>query len=229
MPKLVKILRVPEGALSRPTREQDVRNEAQSVKFIHASIVPMERNTISIDHELAAKANCRVGINEVLVMPWFTSALNKHPSNCLDWIAIQGSRILDALKYLHSYSDSYSERGYVHMDVKAMDVFVDHTGLCFLGDFGSCKPIGHQITSCSVTFCWEDVRDQSAHPKYDYFMFLLMMLTECLEDRRTYTAMFYEKDSPFASVAKVIEATQSRIALDSTPRALAVLLQEVLE
>jgi hypothetical protein len=115
------------------------------------------------------------------------------------------------------------------MDVKAMNVFVDHTGLCFLGDFGSCKPIGHQITSCSVTFCWEDVRNQLAHPKYDYFMFLLMMLTECLEDRRTYTAMFYEKDSPFASVAKVIEATQSRIALDSTPRALAALLQEVLE
>jgi len=120
-------------------------------------------------------------------MPWNSSTLNKHPSHLLDWIAIEGRRILQALQYLHSHPDG----GFAHMDVKAMNVFVDHNNRCFLGDFGSCKPLGKPITSCSIKFCWEDVRGQLAHPKYDYFMFLLMILIECLEDRRTYTSAFY--------------------------------------
>ena len=101
--KLVKILRVPDGATSLSIRLQDVNYEAESVKFIHASIVPMQRSTIEIDLEMAKKSNCRVGVNEVLIMPWCTSTLDKHPSNCLDWIGIQGRRILDALQYLHTY------------------------------------------------------------------------------------------------------------------------------
>ena len=222
-PKLVKILRVPDGANGLSIRQQDIRYESESTKFVHNSIVPMQSKTINIDVELAAKVNCRVGVNNILIMPWYTSTLNKHPSNCLDWIALQGRRILNALQYLHS-------EGYAHMDVKAMNIFVDHANNCFLGDFGSCKPLGKPITSCSISFCWEDVRGQLAHPKYDYFMFLLMMLIECLEDRRTYTIQFYRDDGVgFASVAKVVEAARSRIKLETTPSTLADLLVEVLD
>ena len=84
------------------------------------------------------------------------------------------------------------------------------------------------ITTSSITLCWEDARSQPAHPKYDYFMFLLMIMIECLEDRRTYTNIFYEGESRFASIAKIVEATKSRIELESTPPALAELLQGVL-
>ena len=222
--KLVKILRVPDGATNLSIRQQDVIYEAESAKFRHDAIVPMERKTIIIDSELAAKVNCRVGVNEVLIMPWYTSTLNKHPSNCLDWIGIEGRRILDALQYLHAHPDG----GYAHMDVKAMNIFVDHANHCFIGDFGSCKPIGKPITSCSTTFCWEDVRGQMAHPKYDYFMLLVMVLIECLEDRRTYSTTFYDVDGKFVSIPKIVAAAQSRIMLDSTPTALASLLAEVL-
>ena len=52
-PKLVKILRVPQGPTDLRSREQDVRFEAESVKFVHYAIVPMERKTIIIDIELA--------------------------------------------------------------------------------------------------------------------------------------------------------------------------------
>ena len=69
------------------------------------------------------------------------------------------------------------------MDVKAMNFFVDQQNNCFLGDFGSCKPIGKLITSCNIAFCWEDVWAQLAHPKYDLFMLLVMIFIECLEDR----------------------------------------------
>ena len=73
------------------------------------------------------------------------------------------------------------------------------------------------------------MRGQQAHPKYDYFMFLLMVLIECLEDRRTYISTFYEQGANFASVAKVVEAAETRIMIDSTPAALKALLQEVLD
>ena len=160
----------------------------------------------------------------MLIMPWYISTLDKHPSNCLDWVAVEGRRILDALQFLHSHSDGC----YVHLDVKAMNVFVDHNNHWFLGDFGSCKPLGAAITSCSTAFCWDDVIGQPAHPKYDYFMFLLMVLIECLEDRRTYIADFYEDESRHASIRKVFDAAQSRIAHESTPIALAGLLTEAL-
>ena len=222
--KMVKILRVSDGASGLTIRELDFCYEAESVKFVHESIVLMECSEIDIDGELARCANCRVGISKVLIMPWYTSTLNKQPSNCLEWIAIQGKRILNALQYLHTHPDG----GYVHMYVKAMNVFVDHNALCYLGDFGSCKPTGKPITTCSISFCWEDGRSQPAHPKYDYFMFLLMIMIECLEDRRTYTTSFYEGDSLFASIAKIVEATNFRIELESIPSALAELLQEVL-
>lgn len=155
----------------------------------------MECLKTNIDWESARRANCRVGIHKVLVMPWYTSTLRRQPLNCLEGIAKQGKRILDSLKYLHTYPDG----GYVHMDVKAINVFVDHNGLCDLGDFGSCKPIDEPITTTSITLCWEDARSQ--HPKYDYSMFLLMIMIECLEERRTYTNISYEGESRFASIA----------------------------
>lgn len=182
----------------------------------------MESRSISIDKELAKKASCRVGDNQVLIMPWYASTLNKHPSNCLEWIGQQGRGVLEALKYLH-------ESGYVHMDVKAMNIFVDHTSHWYLGDFGSYKPIGAPVTSCTTKFCYEQVLGREAHPKYDYFMFLLMILIESLEDRREYLSVFYDApDAKNASFSKVCERAQAAIQLDSTPDALKSLLTEVL-
>ncbi len=221
---LVKILRVAEGTNQLATRIADMKYEAESSKFVHDCIVPSERRTISIDADTAQKAHCRVGENEVLIMPWYTTTLNKHPSNCLDWIALQGRRILEALKYLHNFPGG----GFVHMDVKAPNIFVTHDLLCYLGDFGSCKPIGISVTSCTVQFCWLDVIGLQAHPKYDYFMFLLMILIECLEDRRTYSSLFYEPKAHFASVPKVLGVANATMALETTPPALVDLLGEVL-
>ena len=222
--KLVKILRVPEGASQLAIRRLDVTYEAESCKFVHDAIVPMKRQSIEIDQEMAAKVHCRVGRNEVLIMPWYTSTLNKQPSNCLSWMASQGRRILDALKYLHGHPDG----GYVHMDVKAMNIFVDHSTRCFLGDFGSCKPIGAPITSCSTAFCWKDVLRQEAHPKYDYFMFLVMVLIECMEDRRDFRTALYDEGARFVSVEKVFQVARDRLEIESSPPELNELISELL-
>jgi hypothetical protein len=60
-------------------------------------------------------------------------------------------------------------------------------------------------------------------------MLLVMVLIECLEDRRTYSTTFYDVDAKFVSVSKVVAAAHSRILLESTPAALANLLEEVLD
>ncbi|RYG62784.1 protein kinase family protein [archaeon] len=122
--------------------------------------------------ELATRASCRVGMCQVLIVPWYTSTLNKHPSNCLGWIAIEGRRVWEALQFLHN-------KGYAHMNVKAMNIPVEHANHWFLGDFGSCKPLGTLVTSCSIAFCWMNVIGHRAIAKYDNFMFLLMLLIEC--------------------------------------------------
>ena len=51
---------------------RDVRYELESEKF-----VPMESRRIAIDDELALKVSCRVGTSDILIMPWYTSTLNK--------------------------------------------------------------------------------------------------------------------------------------------------------
>jgi serine/threonine protein kinase len=38
-------------------------------------------------------------------------------------------------------------RGFVHMDIKASNIFVDHSGAWWLGDFGSCVRVGHAVRS----------------------------------------------------------------------------------
>ena len=64
------------------------------------------------------------------------------------------------------------KKGYVHMDVKAANIFVDFNRRWLLGDFGSCKLIDDKITSSTFMFCYENTSFQKAHPKYDLFMLM---------------------------------------------------------
>ena len=98
-------------------------------------------------------------------------------------------RIVSALEFIHS-------NGFVHLDVKATNIFVDSNRDWFLGDFGSCKPIGHRITSSTFQFYFEGMAFKSAHPKYDWFMFLVFILIETMEDRRQYVQHLMISSTP---------------------------------
>jgi serine/threonine protein kinase len=197
--KIIKILRGADGTSDLSTRQRDVMYEIESCRFFHEAIVPMTHAFIGADLELARVANCRVGCRDVLIMPWYTNTLDKFPSSVVDWIAVQGNRIMAAVEYLHSQS-------YVHMDIKAMNILVSHDGKWFLGDFGSCKPINEKVTSCSFCFCYEDPIFKVADVNYDWFMFLLLILIETLTDRRSYVDLFYlSRESRWADYNKVTE------------------------
>lgn len=60
-------------------------------------------------------------------------------------------------------------------------------------------------------------------------MFLVMLLIECLKDRRSYSELLYEKNERFVSIKKMIEETNKRICCSSTPSLLVELFQELLD
>ena len=133
-------MRVAEGVSELSIRTKDVQNEIDACNFQHDAIVPMTHSQIEVDQDTSRRVNCRVGRNNVLIMPWYQATLNKYPSTCLSWIDVEGRRIMSALEYIHSQK-------FVHSDVKAMNVFVSHDGKWFLGDFGSCTRFGQPVTS----------------------------------------------------------------------------------
>ena len=136
-------------------------------------------------------------------MPWYTTTLNKLPTNDFPYLLKQGRRLMNALEYIHAH-------GFVHMDIKGMNVFVASNGNCFLGDFGSCKPIAELVTSTTFQFYFEDVTSKPADVKYDWFMFMLMILIESLEDRREYPNLFYDNtESRFADRTRVLQFANS--------------------
>lgn len=205
--KTIKILTVADGAQSLELRKQDLKNEIEACDLSHAAIVPMKHAEIEVDAETARRANCRVGVNNVIVMPWYTSPLNNYPSFDLKWCAEEGMRIMDALEYIHS-------QDYVHLDIKAANIFVSHDLKWFLGDFGSCKRIGEKVTSSTFQFYYEDIAFKPAVVKYDWFMFLMLLLIETLKDRRAYRSLFYVSvESPFADFCKV--ANYAKTYLDN--------------
>ena len=72
-------------------------------------------------------------------------------------------------------------QGYVHMDVKGDNVFVDNSGAWFLGDFGSACRMSEVIRTTTPTF-YHCSMGTNAIPKYDWFMLLVLLLVE-LEDK----------------------------------------------
>ena len=181
----------------------------------------MEKISIAIDGDTARAANCTAGEVVALVMSWYLCTLDKVPSGNRSRIAMEGRKLLSALQYLHA-------QGVVHLDVKAMNVFIDTEGTWRLGDFGSCKPIGEKITSSTFQFYFEDMAFTPAHPKHDFFMLLMLLLIEGLDNRHDYIRLFYESESRFASYSKVMVFVQE-IKLSSADIIYVELIEDVIE
>jgi serine/threonine protein kinase len=207
VPKMVKIVRVADGGLDMAVRLQDLANEIKAAEiFIHDAIVPMRHIRIEIDTETAGIAGCRSGSNSLLVMPWYLGTVNIFPSAELPWIAVEGFRLISAVDFIHS-------RGYAHLDIKSLNVFVSGNAQWFLGDFGACKRFGEKITASSFQFCFENNLSNAASPVYDWFMLLVMVLIESLVDRRSYTRLFYpSSEASFADYNLVVRYAESLVA-----------------
>lgn len=84
-----------------------------------------------------------------MVMPKFVETLVKPPKWVEpDGIVLGAKRMIQALNYIH-------KAGFVHMDVKGANIFIDQNGDWYLGDFGACVPINTRIISYTRMFYWK--------------------------------------------------------------------------
>ena len=104
-------------------------------------------------------------------MPRYLQSLAKSPYLYQEHLVVQGVRLVKALDYMHG-------KGYIHMDVKSDNIFMDAAGNLFLGDFGSACKENERITSTTPTFYHRDLIGEPAHPQYDWYMLLVTLLIE---------------------------------------------------
>jgi len=128
-----------------------------------------------------------------IVMPRFVTTLGKAPQIPLTTILTQGTRILNAVKTVHS-------RGYVHLDIKPDNIFIDQKGNWFLGDFGSCKPAGAIISSSTPMYYPLKLRGLSADKSYDMFMLGFSFLIAY--DKENFQDMFADLHVPSVEEVK---------------------------
>ena len=90
--------------------------------------------------------------------------LSSYPIMDSEFILQGGRKIQTALDYIH-------KKGYVHMDVKASNIFVhQETGQWLLGDYGACVKIGSEITSTTFGYYPLKLLGLAARVEYDYYM-----------------------------------------------------------
>jgi serine/threonine protein kinase len=193
-PIVVKILKVRDDLSSYEIRKREVERETQACELLQLSdsssskaLIHAELLTIGIpDSDHCFKALKMPKYNVLIQCASFDTIV----------IAAQGQRLIEAVEFIH-------EKGFVHMDIKGANIFVDMNGQWLLGDFGSICPIKSDVTSCTTFFCKEDVIGLEAHPKFDWFMLLVVLMIETLENRHSFVSVLHEKESRLVSEFKL--------------------------
>ncbi len=140
----------------------------RNVQFIEADVIRVPIDAKHSPDEIQA-----------IVMPKYLGTVSQSAGFFPATILQQGHEILRALQFIHTCN-------LVHMDVKGDNVFIDATGKWLLGDFGSCRPIGEDILSTTDMFYISKLVGAKAHPKYDFFMLLVMLLIESLPNKHDF-------------------------------------------
>mmetsp|Transcript_21654 Transcript_21654/g.31067 ORF Transcript_21654/g.31067 Transcript_21654/m.31067 type:complete len:248 (+) Transcript_21654:353-1096(+) len=182
VPLVIKVLRIDPDA---PTNRKllldmeiqaceilELSNKNKTVSFIQAEIfnINLPENNLNIDIKSKMK---------VIVMPRYAGTITQSPKFNQNVIVREGKKLLKALKFMHNHN-------IVHMDVKGDNILLDYNGNWLLGDFGSCRFIGDSILSTTEMFYPSNILCLPAHPCYDYFMLLVVLLIESLEKKRYY-------------------------------------------
>jgi serine/threonine protein kinase len=71
------------------------------------------------------------------------------------------ARLTGALKFLHS-------KGIVHVDVKPSNIFIDVEGIVWLGDYGSCQPLGSSLFGIGTPIYQTSDLAANATPQLDF-------------------------------------------------------------
>jgi len=105
---------------------------------------------------------------EALVMPAMHGSLLKLGYSAA--LLRRSESIVAGLNWLH-------ERGYVHMDVKQGNIFVEATtGDWFLGDFGTCVRVGERVQGTTVWCYPKPINGTPSQFAFDWYMLAVALL-----------------------------------------------------
>jgi serine/threonine protein kinase len=130
----------------------------------------------------ADKLSGRAGI----LMPFYPNTLNElvapiEPDYALEIF----DRVMDAINRIHS-------RRYIHVDIKCSNIFLDATGLAFLGDYGSCGRYGDSADLFQGTLQYQcgDVRCYENPRLFDTVGLVISILVKSVGEKGVIPASF---------------------------------------
>ena len=182
------------------------------------ALVPSEVVMLDAPQEFAMQTNRR-GRFRALLMPRFLDSVARGPTFPRMVIAREARRLFEALQYMHRVA------GFVHMDVKGDNVFFDNSSGWFLGDFGSACVIGDKIRTSTPTF-YHAAIDGVAHPKYDWFMLLVLLLIE-MGEKDKWSLRFMNSGQGRVSYDKVMREAESAMSDESYPPELQSVISDI--
>lgn len=128
-------------------------------------------------------------VYDALQMPRFVTTLQDLPRAFHKSLVLHGRSLVNAVQYMH-------DKGVVHMDIKADNIFIGSDKTWVLGDFGSSKSIGAKITTSNLVH-YVRYPLTTAETIYDWFMLLLVFLKESLQEKNTWISVLCDADEKY--------------------------------
>ncbi|KAG2436525.1 hypothetical protein HYH02_011463 [Chlamydomonas schloesseri] len=155
----------PEAAACRAL----CHGKPEAVPLVDAKVI-----TFTLGPEHSATYSHYPGVYAAVLMPYYAGTVAKLPPIPLQVLPAAVQRMVEALEWIHRVD-------FVHMDVKADNIFIDAAGRWWLGDFGSAVRTGSAIMSTTRWFAPPAATIKAAAvPQFDWHMLAVAMVIEAL-------------------------------------------------
>ncbi|GIL77537.1 hypothetical protein Vretimale_2937 [Volvox reticuliferus] len=203
-PVVVKLLR----GVGTAGAQQPGGAEAEACRVLMESkpaavpLVPVRIVTFEIGINHVSVVGRAPGLYAALCMPRYVSSLRSMVQLSAAAVLAGGRRMVAALEWIH-------DKQYIHMDVKADNIFVDMEGRWWLGDFGSTVRKGSPVTSTTTWFAPRKVLDLPAEPQYDWHMLAVALV--CEMNRKSWKELLVEDGcSPSKNLIAAVKELHGR-------------------
>jgi serine/threonine protein kinase len=183
---IVKVLKINDDfQLSIEERQSLVAQEV-----LACTTLGLEDNPLAFANISVIEVSHGIIVMSALVMPRYLTTVAQSAKFYDEIINREGLRLVTALDYMH-------EKGLIHLDIKGSNIFIGkETGSPWcIGDFGSSRRVGETVLSTTFFFYKKDIRKTPALAEYDWYMLLVVILIESLDDKHSWAEHLKQESS----------------------------------